>query len=65
MTTKTNVLTKPQQTKLASFDTKSDRIRYLSSIGWKKGPIHKEVGVCYQFVWNVLDRPIKHPGKFA
>lgn len=43
---------------LESLDTTSARIRYLDSIGWKRGQIAKHLGKRYQHVRNVLITPL-------
>lgn len=50
---------KPLPTECQNLRTKSERIRYLHSIGWKRGDIGRAVGVSYQFVDNVIKRPLK------
>ena len=62
MTRKTNAkLSKDQRTKLATFSTKSGQIRYLNSLDWTRGDIHRHLGVLYQHVRNVLITPVKTP----
>ena len=47
-------LTKAQTKVFESFgDNKSAKIRFLTSLGWKRRPIADYVGVIYQFVRNV------------
>ncbi len=55
MSTKVNKsdLNKSQRTKLAGLPSKSAKIRYLTSLDWKRRAIADEVGVIYQFVYNV------------
>jgi hypothetical protein len=46
-------------TKLASIETVSGKIRYLASLGWKRGAIAKKLEKRYQHVRNVLTAPVK------
>jgi hypothetical protein len=39
--------------------TKSAKIRYLFSLGYKTGDIAKAVGVIYQHARNVINQPLK------
>lgn len=43
---------------LAGLDTVSAKIRYLDSLGWKRGQIAKHLGKRYQHVRNVLITPL-------
>ncbi len=71
---KTATATKPETKKdvdltkkeLATYNSKNDqlgevsfRIRYLNSLGWKRGRIAKFMGKRYQHVRNVLETPLK------
>lgn len=44
---------------LASLPTTSARIRYLTSLGWKRSPIAHKLNKSYQHVRNVQIQPIK------
>jgi len=46
-----------------SLPTKSSKIRYLNSYGWKRGEIAKYLNIRYQHVRNVLITPIKNERK--
>lgn len=58
-------LDEAQKAKFDGMQTKSDRIRFLSSLGYKNGPIAKFLSsvygkeVRYQHVRNVLKTPLK------
>jgi hypothetical protein len=60
-----NVLTSEQDQHIRAMKTKSEQMRYLSSLGWKNGPIAKYLTqvynktVIYQHVRNVLRQPLK------
>jgi hypothetical protein len=60
-----NTLTAEQDASVRGMKTKSEQMRFLSSLGWKNGPIAKfltEVHgktVIYQHVRNVLKQPLK------
>jgi hypothetical protein len=45
--------------KLDAYKTKSEKIRYLDSCGFKRGQIAKELNIIYQHVRNVLVTPLK------
>jgi hypothetical protein len=45
--------------KLESIETVSGKIRYLASLGWKRGAIAKHLNKRYQHVRNVLTAPVK------
>ena len=47
------------RSKLATFTTKSAKIRYLNDLGWNRSKIAKELNIIYQHVRNVLITPIK------
>jgi len=47
--------------KLATFETKSAKIRYLDSMNYSRSDISKIVGCIYQHVRNVLITPIQKP----
>jgi hypothetical protein len=63
------VLTQDQQDAFDKMTNKSSRIRFLSSLGYKNGPIAKfltkvyypngEKTVLFQHVRNVLNQPLK------
>jgi hypothetical protein len=55
-----NELTKANATKLAQFQTKSAKIRYLNSLGWSRGDIARHLEIRYQHVRNVLITPVKN-----
>lgn len=57
----TNKLTKTQSQKLESFNTTSGKIRYLLSLGWKRGNIARKLKKRYQHVRNVELTPVKNP----
>lgn len=44
---------------LNELKTKSAVIRHLTSLGWKRGQIAKELGIRYQHVRNVQLQPLK------
>lgn len=44
---------------LKKFQTKSERIRYLNAQGISRSEISKMLDIRYQFVRNVLERPLK------
>lgn len=44
---------------MEKYETKSAVIRYLASLGWKRGKIAKFMNVKYQFVRNVLVKELK------
>jgi len=44
---------------LAKLTTVSAKIRYLTSIGWKRGAIATKLGKLYQHVRNVQLQPLK------
>lgn len=44
---------------LAQFTSKSDKIRHLTSIGWKRSDIAKKLDIRYQHVRNVQLQPLK------
>jgi hypothetical protein len=44
---------------LSKFKTKSEKIRYLDSIGLSRSEIAKELKIIYQHVRNVLEMPLK------
>jgi hypothetical protein len=58
-------LNETQQSAFNAMTTKSERIRFLSSLGYKNGPISKYLSavygklVRYQHVRNVLKSPLK------
>lgn len=58
MTTKTkkadSKLSKDQQAKLDELTTVSDKIRYLTFIGWSRQQVATHLGKRYQHVRNVL-----------
>ncbi len=56
--TKTD-LNKAQRTKLDSLPSKSAKIRYLTSINWTRRAIADELGIIYQFVYNVQNQKSK------
>lgn len=45
--------------KIAELQTTSAKIRYLTSLGWKRGAIAKKLGILYQHVRNVQLQPLK------
>ena len=55
------VLTKDQEKKLESFKYTSTKIRFLSSLGFDRGPISKILSIRYQHVRNVLLQKVKNP----
>jgi hypothetical protein len=60
-----NQLSPEQDNHIRAMKTKSEQMRYLSSLGWKNGPIAKYLTlvhgktVIYQHVRNVLKQPLK------
>lgn len=44
---------------LSHLPTTSSKIRYLTGLGWKRGPIAKLLGIRYQHVRNVQLQPLK------
>lgn len=54
-------LNKSQRFNLESFSTKSAKIRYLTSLDWKRSQIAKELNILYQHVRNVQITPVKNP----
>ena len=60
-----NTLTSDQEAQVRAMKTKSEQMRFLSSLGWKNGPIAKYLTtvygktVIYQHVRNVLKQPLK------
>lgn len=61
MATKTNPLNKNQVKLLSGMKHMSTKIRYLLSIGWERGRIAKELGIIYQWVYNVEHQKVKNP----
>jgi len=59
MTTNTQTKLDPIQVELDKLTTKSSKIRYLTTLEWKRGDIAKKLGVRYQHVRNVQLQPLK------
>jgi hypothetical protein len=51
-------LNKTQSTKLNTFKTKSDKIRYLNSLNYNRSEISQILKIRYQHVRNVLITPV-------
>lgn len=64
MTTKTErvlpELNKTETSDLEKLPTKSAKIRFLTSKGWKRGDIAAKLGILYQHVRNVQITPVKN-----
>lgn len=54
-------LNKAQTTALNALTTTSGKIRYLTSLDWKRGDIARYLGIRYQHVRNVQITPVKNP----
>jgi hypothetical protein len=57
--TKTVTITTVDQLISMGHTTTSSQIRYLNSIGWKRGDIARLLNKRYQHVRNVLITPLK------
>ena len=53
-------LSKAQSSKLASFETKSAKIRYLLAAGYTRSQVSKKLGIIYQHVRNVELMQVKN-----
>ena len=49
----------PNNPDLSQFTTTSSKIRYLTSLGWKRGQIALHLKIRYQHVRNVQLQPLK------
>ena len=56
-------LNKKQKFNVDSMSTKSAKIRYLSSLDWKRSEIAEYLKIRYQHVRNVQITPVKNPTK--
>ncbi len=57
--TKATKLSKSQRTALDALPSKSAKIRYLTSQDWTRRQIADELGIIYQYVWNVQNQKAK------
>ncbi len=58
-----NKLTKTQKFNADSMSTKSAKIRYLTSLDWKRSEIADYLKIRYQHVRNVQITPVSNPTK--
>ncbi len=56
-------ITKKQKFNVDSMSTKSAKIRYLTSLDWKRSEIAGYLNIIYQHVRNVQITPVKNPTK--
>lgn len=52
-------LSKAQKTNFDKLPSKSAKIRYLTGLDWTRRQIADQVGVIYQFVYNVQNQKTK------